>query len=121
MDFFSDEKALQVSLVRASDRRSYTLKGGGIEQLLFGSMRTSLQVAIIELPPGGTYPVADSHPGEEFTYVVAGRLRICLAEDTCYDLDTEDVVYYRSTLPHRWENAGPDPVKFMVVNTPASF
>jgi transcriptional regulator with XRE-family HTH domain len=121
VDLFPVDDITQVSIMRSSDRRSYSFKGVGTEHLLFGSNRTALQVAVIELPGGATYPVADSHPGDEFTYVLVGKLCIRLGEDLRYELDTGDIIYYRSTLPHRWENPGPEPVRFMVVNTPASF
>jgi len=121
VDLFSDENTFQVSLVRQSDRRSYELDGGGTEHLLFGHTRTSLQVAIIELPPGGAMPRSDSHPGEEFTYVLAGQLKMWLGEALSYNLKSGDIIYYRSVLPHRWENVGSEPLRVLVANTPATF
>jgi transcriptional regulator with XRE-family HTH domain len=124
-ELFTNENASRVSVVRSRERRSYPLEHGGTEHLLFGLVRRSLQVAILELPRGGTYPVSDAHPGEEFTYVLSGRVGIRLGDPAgqgqYYELDADDIVYYNSALPHRWENIGPHTATFMVVNTPASY
>lgn len=120
-DLFTSQGTNHVSIVRSSQRRSYPLNDGGAEHLFFGNACTSLQVAVIELPPHGIYPKFDSHPGEEFTYVLSGRAQVLLGEGQCYELDAGDLVYYRSTLPHRWVNLSAEPLCLMVVNTPASF
>lgn len=121
VDLFSDENTFQVSVVRKDDRRIYPLDCEGVEHLLFSQTRTALQVAVIELPPHCAIPRADRHPGEEFTYVLSGRLRMRLGDDLSYDLETGDIIYYRSVLPHRWENMGDAPLRVLVANTPATF
>jgi transcriptional regulator with XRE-family HTH domain len=42
-----------------------------------------------------------AHADEEFVYVVAGRIRIELDEQT-HDLDTGDSIYYPGGTTHRW-------------------
>ena len=121
VDLFSDENTFQVSVVRKSDRRTYPLGCEGTEHFLFSQIRTALQVAIIELPPHCAVPEADQHPGEEFTYVLSGKLQMWVAENLSYELDVGDIIYYRATLPHRWENRGDEPLKVLVANTPATF
>lgn len=121
VDLFSDENSFQVSVVRKEDRRVYPLDCAGTEHLLFSQTRTALQVAVIELPPRCAIPQADSHPGEEFTYVLSGKLRMRLGDDLLYELETGDIIYYRSVLPHRWENTGDAPLRVLVANTPATF
>lgn len=120
-ELFSDQNPNQVRVVRSDERRTYPLKDGGSEHLFFGSARTALQAAIIELPPYGTYSHFDTHPGDEFTYVLSGRAKILVGENQSYELDAGDIIYYRSTLPHRWDNISAEPLCMMVVNTPASF
>lgn len=121
IDLFSDENTFQVSVVRKSDRRTYPLDCEGTEHFLFSQIRTALQVAIIELPPHCAVPQADQHPGEEFTYVLSGKLQMWVGENLSYELDAGDIIYYRATLPHRWENRGDEPLKVLVANTPATF
>lgn len=121
IEFFSDENTFQVSLVRRGDRRVYKLDGGGTEHMLFSQTRTSLQVAVIELPPRTAMPHSDTHAGEEFTYVLTGKLKMWLDESHSYDLEAGDIIYYRSVLPHRWENPGDEPLQILVANTPATF
>ena len=89
--------------------------------MLFSQTRTSLQVAVIELPPRTAVPQSDTHSGEEFTYVLTGKLKMWLEESHSYDLEAGDIIYYRSGLPHRWENPGDELLQILVANTPATF
>lgn len=121
VDLFTDQEAFQVSVVRTGDRRVYPLDCEGVEHLLFSQTRAALQVAVIELPPHCAMPRSDQHPGEEFTYVLSGKLQMHLGEDLSYDLETGDIIYYRATLPHRWQNASDETLRVLVANTPATF
>ncbi len=121
IELFTDENNFQASLIRRGDRRVYKLDGGGTEHMLFSQTRTALQVAVIELPPRSSVPRSDTHAGEEFTYVITGKLRMWLEENLSYDLEAGDIIYYRSGLPHRWENPGDGPLQVLVANTPATF
>lgn len=120
-DLFSEQDSFQVNLVRASEKRIYMIDGGGSEQLLFSSARTALQAAIIELPTGSCTPKPDSHPGEEFSYVLCGTLRMQLGDNQMYTLEQGDLIYYSSEVPHRWINDGPDLLRVLIANTPATF
>jgi DNA-binding transcriptional MerR regulator/mannose-6-phosphate isomerase-like protein (cupin superfamily) len=74
----------------------------------------------IRVPPhagsGGFY----SHAGEEFAYVLSGTLVVELKGQGTYWLEAKDVIYYPSTVPHRWRTEDEE-AEVLYVNTPPSF
>jgi len=121
IDFLADEDGLDVTLVRVEDRQTYDLKTGATESLLFARHRLNLETALMDLPPKTTSGTPNTHPGEEFTFVLAGRIRIWLGADRSFDLNTGDIIYYRSSLSHWWENPHDEPAQIMITNTPATY
>jgi quercetin dioxygenase-like cupin family protein len=55
-----------------------------------------------------------SHEGEEFIYVLSGRLSIEYGMETC-ELEPGDSVYYDSIVPHRVLAAGEKPARIVAV------
>jgi transcriptional regulator with XRE-family HTH domain len=72
-------------------------------------------IVIGEIPSGYVYPPA-SHDGEEFGYVLEGRLRLWI-EDREYDLDPSDSYHVVSTSPHGYQAMGGESVKVLWVQT----
>lgn len=55
-----------------------------------------------------------SHEGEEFMYVMDGRLEFIYGEDS-YILEKGDNVYFDSCVPHAGRSLGDNPAKLLVV------
>jgi quercetin dioxygenase-like cupin family protein len=55
-----------------------------------------------------------SHEGEEFIYVLSGRLSVEYGMET-YELEPGDSVYYDSIVPHRVLAAGASPAQIVAV------
>ena len=55
-----------------------------------------------------------SHGGQEFNYMVSGRMEFYL-EDKVYELDEGDSVYFDSGIPHAMKAVGDGPAKFLAV------
>ena len=121
IDFLADENGLDVTLVRVGERQTYSMKTGASESLLFARHRQNLEAAIMDVPPMTTSGKPNAHPGEEFTYVMAGRIRIWVGADRSFDLETGDIIYYRSSMSHWWENPYEEPARLMITNTPATY
>lgn len=60
------------------------------------------------------------HVGEEFVFVVKGRLEVILDGEHLV-LDEGDSAVYNSNIPHRWRNASEDTTEVLWVNTPPTF
>lgn len=89
------------------------------EQLLPTEASLSASLSIVE--PGGGSHGSYSHDGEEFIYVLAGSLKVTLAESEIYKLGVSDSLFFASTLQHSWENDGDVAANVMWVNTPPTF
>lgn len=59
------------------------------------------------------------HDGEEWIYVLSGRLTLSLA-GKLYDLEAGDAAHFESRLPHRLIAPGPQDAEVLVVASPVS-
>lgn len=118
--FFVNGTPSNVSMTRHSERRWYHLDHHAREALLVRS-RSNLEIFSMRLLPG-TEPTHDNiHPGEEFTFVVKGSIRLILNNQQIHDLQEGDLIYYLSDIPHRWQNLSNTEAEILVVNTPATY
>ena len=60
------------------------------------------------------------HEGEEFGYVISGRIRLHLG-DKSYVVKSGESFYFRANRNHFIENTGSRPAKFVWVSTPPTF
>src|SRR5919107_4474512 len=74
----------------------------------------------IRVPSGTGSEGFYSHSGEEFIYVISGRLFVELKDHGTFQVAPGDTIYFPSTTPHRWW-AGEEPVEAVYVNTPPTF
>ena len=72
-------------------------------------------IVVGEIPSGYVYPPA-AHEGEEFGYILEGRLRLWI-EDRDVDLGPGDSYYVVSTSPHGYQALGSESVKVLWVQT----
>ncbi len=77
-----------------------------------------LDVVLVEIPPGYTSEVWQ-HPylGEEFIYVLSGKIKVLLGSRT-FCLGPGDSVHFRSDIRHRWANTESDVARVLWVGTP---
>lgn len=61
-----------------------------------------------------------SHPGEEFIYVIQGKMEITIGEET-YVLDESDSIYYFAAIPHKIVSVGDEELVFLSAITPPQF
>jgi DNA-binding transcriptional MerR regulator/quercetin dioxygenase-like cupin family protein len=76
--------------------------------------------SFIRVPPGAGSEGFYSHNGEEFIYVLSGRLFVELKDQGTFKVTSGDTLYFPSTTPHRWW-AEDEPVEAVYVNTPPTF
>lgn len=86
------------------------------QSLASGFRRRKVNVFLTQvdpLPAGGAYR-NNTHDGQEFNYVVEGRMEITIGEKTM-TLAEGDSIYFDSSLPHNMKALDGKPVKFIVV------
>lgn len=93
---------------------------GADYEMLCPDMQHALEFIQINYPVGGGSDDFYTHEGEECGVVLQGRFRGIVGDQELL-LDVGDSVYYSSSIPHRWENAGDVEAKAIWAVTPPSF
>ena len=118
LDFF-DRLEATGPLVRPKDRK--VLEGGpGVQMELLASGKIMMEPHLFSVEPGAGSGESYSHEGEEFLYVIRGRLSITV-DGQSYDLHPGDSFYFRSQTAHHWSNPGNTTATILWVNTPPTF
>ncbi len=106
-------------LVKPRDRKS--LEGGpGVQMQLLASGKITMEPHLFRVAPGAGSGESYSHEGEEFLYLVRGRLDIVLAGEQ-YHLRAGDSFYFSSKTQHSWANPGKSETIILWINTPPTF
>jgi len=111
--FIGGKEEREFSIVRKEDRTTVSrvgLKDGGkstyiYESLGAGKAGRKMEPFLVRLQPLSE-PLAarSSHDGEEFLYVLSGKVTVCLGNLSDV-LEEGDSVYYNSTIPHHVHSA----------------
>jgi len=109
------------------DRAAITKAGEAPYQIRVGSSETvysmlsgsrpnrTIEAFIAEYPPGYAPPVLP-HEGEEFAFVLSGRVLLVLEEEQ-HLLESGDSFQIDSTCPHTIRNSGSEPAKILWAQT----
>jgi DNA-binding transcriptional MerR regulator/quercetin dioxygenase-like cupin family protein len=103
------------------DLRPSVRIGRGIRIEELAALATHLQPQIFVLAPGATSAGAYAHAGEEFMFVLAGRLGIWLDDREHHELGPGDALTFPSSLPHRFVALDDEETRILWVNTPPTF
>ncbi|WP_052868486.1 helix-turn-helix domain-containing protein [Streptomyces niger] len=92
-------------------------EAGGWTYWPMGGAGRAMQALRVFVPPhDGQATLVRVHPGEEWLYVLKGRLRLTLG-DTVQLLDPGDAAHFDSLTPHRIAAASPDGTELLFVHT----
>ena len=107
------------SVTRKGEGMSLNLEGTDTySESLIRKGNAHLQSTLFINPPGQGRNLPNSHVGEEFIYVIKGRLDVFL-NDQKYHLDEGDSIYFRSEAMHTWANPDNDEDNvILLINTP---
>jgi len=118
LDFF--EPAEASSHVVSPAKRKTLEAGPGVRMELLAWGNTVMEPHLFRIAPKAGSGESYSHEGEEFLYVLRGKLQISVEEKE-YRLKTGDSFYFESSSPHRWFNPGQSESWILWVNTPPTF
>ncbi|MCQ4079333.1 XRE family transcriptional regulator [Streptomyces sp. RB6PN25] len=93
-------------------------RAGGWSYRRAGAPHGAMQALRVRIPSPSAIQdaVVRVHPGEEWLYVVSGRLRLTLG-DAVHVLDPEDAAHFDSLTPHRLAAASAEGVELIFVHT----
>ena len=112
-------------VVRADAREVFRFEGSFIVYSLLSTNfpDRKLESLLVQINPvDGALPADEfrSHPGEEFAYVLEGTLRLWIGDTIC-DLNPGASLHFKSTVRHRLENPGDNPMVALWVLIPPVF
>ncbi|MER5534798.1 helix-turn-helix domain-containing protein [Streptomyces mirabilis] len=102
------------AIVRAADMEP--TKAGGWTYWQAGAPGRAMQALRVHVPYGSQGDIVRVHPGEEWLYVLQGRLRLRLG-DTAQVLAPGDSAHFDSLTPHRIAAADQSGAELLFVHT----
>jgi quercetin dioxygenase-like cupin family protein len=105
-------------VVRHDERRRLALSAEGIELMLLAPDTERVMMPVIStFEPGGEMASHVMHEGEEFMWVLSGRVALELGGETVV-LEEGDCAYFSATQAHRYRNIHDGVTKVLAVITP---
>jgi quercetin dioxygenase-like cupin family protein len=105
-------------VVRRNGRRTIIYPGSTVRsELLVADLRGKLEALYFRSRPGTRSPVY-KHDGEEFGYIIRGRLRMTIGDDVL-TLGPGDSICFPCHVPHWWEALGTGVEALWVVTPPS--
>ncbi|MFF4209304.1 helix-turn-helix domain-containing protein [Streptomyces sp. NPDC001796] len=102
------------AVVRAADMEP--TRAGGWAYWQAGGAGRGMQALRVHIPHGTQGDIVRVHPGEEWLYVLKGRLRLRLGDST-HVLAPGDSAHFDSLTPHRLAAADHDGTELLFVHT----
>ena len=84
------------------------------------AQRFQMEPLLVVIQPHSSLEEDKPHNGEEFGYLMSGRLNLWLG-DKVYHIKSGESFYYQASQKHRIENSGSRPAKFLWISTPPEF
>ncbi|KAB2328315.1 helix-turn-helix domain-containing protein [Cytobacillus depressus] len=116
--FFSEsDKQVAPAVMRNIISKTNTLHNQFFYRDLAGNIENPLfNPILVLLNPGATREETYSHSGQEFLYVLEGKLTIIIDKEE-HDLNPFDCIFLDSTTPHNWRNKTDSTVKFLCISS----
>jgi len=114
--------------VGQSDKESHIVKRAKGEKFTIGLdgvtveslvelKESNLSTMIYTVEPGSGSAETTTHSGEEYLYLLSGKVLFMLGDDEFYELNTGDSLCYPSNKPHSWKNTGDTTAQILWVYT----
>lgn len=121
-DFFGDSGDSPFCIVRSDNRKTVSRfnstdgnYGYSYESLGQQKKNRQMEPFLVTLSPAGASPVEpNQHIGEEFIFVLEGKVEVRILEHTDV-LNPGDSIYYDSTVPHVVSCHGNEPATILAV------
>lgn len=108
-----------ISVLRRDDHKVMTFGSEGIKDVfLTRDTKRSMLPIIADFEPGAKNAEPAEHEGEEFAYVLEGRIAVHFDGAEPIVLDEGDSLYFVAEIPHVYENPANEPARVFLVVTP---
>ena len=120
--FFDGEAEKGFVISRAGKRRIIKSKKGSIKKAVYeaellaeGMENNFMEPAIVTLLGKDPEVEVTAHAGQEFSYVLEGRMELTLGSDK-FTLKKGDAAYYNANIPHEATSLSKKPAKVLIVH-----
>ena len=110
-DFFSEDEDEQIVFSKDDYKISYIIPN---------AQKNEMEPILIELKKGKNSMEIDPHDGEEFGYVIHGKITLMNGDDE-YEVKKGETFYLKGNLPHYIVNKHDTLAKVIWVSTPPIF
>lgn len=94
--------------------------GNSIQWIVPSAQQNQMEPLLVALQPRQCLEEDKPHEGEEFGYVISGKIKLHLGEKV-YTVKAGESFYYPAKRKHYIENPGARPAKLIWVSTPPTF
>lgn len=119
-EFFKEAEEEQVVFSEQGYFEKVDESGNSIQWIVPTAQKYRMEPLLVVVQPHQSLEEDKPHDGEEFGYVISGKLKLHLG-DKVYQVKTGESFYYPAKSEHRIENTGSRPAKFIWVSTPPMF
>lgn len=117
-DLPSSKKTLDVQKSKAKHDVYIHDKKSSSEILASNVQNKKMMPVLIKIVKGGQTPGEESRPGvEKFIYILGGKVEVNIGNDK-YNLTRGDTLYFESSIPHHFKNAGPGEAELLSIASP---
>ena len=118
--FFEETEPEQVVFSNEGFFEKIDEAGNSIQWIVPTAQKNQMEPLLVDLKPRQKLFEHKPHEGEEFGYVLQGRIRLHL-DDRQYTVKKGESFYYSSDHYHFIENASASPARFLWISTPPTF
>ena len=119
-DFFKDTQPEQVVFSEQGFFEKINEEGSSIQWIVPTAQKNLMEPLLVRLEPHSRLDEDVPHEGEEFGFVISGRIRLHLG-DQMWIVKAGESFYYAADKVHFIENSTAQPARFIWVSTPPSF
>ena len=119
-DFFKNSGAEKIVYGEKDFFEKVEENGNSTTWIVPSAQGNRMEPVLVTLQPHTALTQDDPHDGEEFGYVLSGRIAL-YRQETRFDVKAGESFYYEADKTHRIENPGSRPARFLWVSSPPSF
>ena len=119
-DFFKEAEEEHIVFSEEGFFEKVDDSGNSIQWIVPTAQKYQMEPLLVVVAPHQTLEEDKPHDGEEFGYLISGRLKLHLG-DKVYSVKAGESFYYPAKREHRIENPSSRPAKFIWVSTPPTF
>ena len=119
-EFFAENEPEQVVFSENGFFEKFDDEGNHIQWIVPTAQKNMMEPLLVVVQPHCRLEDDTPHEGEEFGFVISGRIRLHLGERQ-YIVKAGESFYYKADRDHYIENSTASPAKFIWVSTPPSF